>query len=226
MKKIVAFGDSFVWGDELVDPALGPEGMPFLVENKQYREQHCFTGQLAEHYGVSSENFGIPGGSLQSTVWTYLWWLDNEQLPVEDCLVLVGLTETSRQTFYNPRHQVFSNDAPWNRFVHSAWVHNSRAAGDWGDLVRLHTTLTDCEQSRALSLRQTQLLFDRATHPVVQFFTLRVEPTPYAYSTQTDDEISLKDLAGTDLKPHGHPNEKGHTSIKEHLQKRIDTVIL
>ena len=80
-QKIVGFGDSWMYGDELMDPeyaAQHPEGHYSDEQNFSYRLRHCFLGQLGEHYDVPTENFGIPGGSLGSTMWTFQWWLDHE----------------------------------------------------------------------------------------------------------------------------------------------------
>jgi hypothetical protein len=233
MKKIVSFGDSYVWGDELIDPKLAtqPDAHPVLIENTKYREQNCYTGLLANSYGIPYENFGIPGGSLQSTVWTYLWWLDNEKLPIEDCLVLVGLTEPGRHSFYNPKHRVYPNDTDWNRFVHSSWIHSNNSSDNeqWHELVKLHTVLTDCQALRDLTLHTTQLFFENTqhSHPVVQFFTLNHTATK-PYSTLWNSTQSLRDLTLSPKlqKPNGHPNEIGHKIIKEVLQEYIYRAIL
>jgi hypothetical protein len=124
-KKIVGFGDSWMYGDELLDPVLLAQDSTAHTcfdQNTVYRERHCFLGQLGAHYNVPTENFGIPGGSLTSTQWTYQWWLDHETVPLNECLVLVGLTNSNRITHYNPNHVHYSNDPPWNKFVHSSWV--------------------------------------------------------------------------------------------------------
>ena len=76
-KKIVGFGDSWMYGDELMDPEYAkqtPDGHYSDEQNFPYRLKHCFLGQLGTHYGVPIENFGIPGGSLGSTMWTFQWW--------------------------------------------------------------------------------------------------------------------------------------------------------
>ena len=75
--KLAVFGDSWTWGDELVDPKY-PERDCCDEGNDQYRLSHCFSGLIAEHYGWEYENYGHPGASLQSTVWTFLWWLQQD----------------------------------------------------------------------------------------------------------------------------------------------------
>jgi hypothetical protein len=75
IRKIVGFGDSWMFGDELLDPKLAaqdPDAHCCWVQNTHYRESHCFLGLLGQHYDWPTENFGIPGGSLDSTQWTYL----------------------------------------------------------------------------------------------------------------------------------------------------------
>ena len=53
-----------MWGDELFDPNLKDieNPHPVMMENTPYRESNCFLGLLGKHYGVPTENFGIPGG--------------------------------------------------------------------------------------------------------------------------------------------------------------------
>lgn len=232
-KKIVGFGDSFVWGDELIDPDLATreDAHPTLEENTDYREQNCFLGLLAKHYSIPQENFGIPGGSLQSTIWTYLWWIENETVPLEDCLVIVGLTDPNRQSFYNPKHISYSNDPAWNSFVHGAWVHNNPNIfdEDWVDMVKKHTLLTYSRRHFQLNLAQALTFFDNARHnhaQLLQFFTIPNRTSiKREYKTLPDtnscvnllEQINLQQV----LKPNRHPNEKGHIHIKNWLLSLI-----
>jgi hypothetical protein len=83
-KKIAGFGDSWVFGDELLDPFYAKTNNLAHAgdrQNKPYRDQHCYLGLLGQHYGVPVENYGIPGGSLDSTVWTFLKWLNQTPDP-------------------------------------------------------------------------------------------------------------------------------------------------
>jgi hypothetical protein len=237
-KKIVGFGDSWMWGDELLDPALRDHvhAHPVLMENTAYREQHCFLGQLGQHYGVATENFGIAGGSLQSSIWTYLWWLEHETVPLDQCLVLVALTDSNRHTFYNPTHVSYANDPPWNRFIHSAWVHsgNANINDSWQSMVKLHMVLTDCDEHDSLNYRQTVLFFQGQTSRVnslLQFNTIR--PTMLMDESSLlwpDTSLSWMLSEHADLEnmlaPQGHPNEIGHKWIANHLIDMIDPVIL
>jgi hypothetical protein len=233
-KKIVGFGDSWIWGDELLDPALRnhPRASPVLIENTFYRQENSFVGKLAHYYQVPYENFGIPGGSLQSTIWTYLWWLENEQLDPSECLVLVGLTGASRTSFYNPNHVVYSNDPPWNRFVHSAWVHSGfeGSGADWTQMIKSHMTLTDCRELEKLNYRQTVLFFEgqyACNHNILQLCTI---PPPSLMRSKNlvwpDHGLNYLVKDKKYLCAGGHPNEAGHIVIRDHLIPEIERVIL
>lgn len=237
-KKIVGFGDSFMWGDELLDPALidHPQAHPVLVENTVYRESQCFLGQLGQHYGVPTENFGLPGGSLQSTIWTYLWWIAHESLPLDQCLVLVALTDANRHSFYEVDHVCYANDPPWNRFVHSAWVHSGKATIQqaWEDMVKKHMTLTDCPESHDLNYRQAVLFFHGQRenhHAVLQFNTLQPVTVVNKSTVLWPDQClqtQFKYLPHRQqmLAPMGHPNVQGHEWIASRLIPEIDRVTM
>jgi len=237
--KIVGFGDSWMWGDELLDPTLADHkhAHPVLMENKPYREGHCFLGQLGKHYNVPVENFGIAGGSLQSTIWTYLWWLEHETVPLDRCAVLVALTDPNRQTFYNPNHVSYAGDPPWNRFVHGAWIHsgNTSLDQDWVQMVKSHTVLTDCDRAHKLNYRQTVLFFEGQaqyqTGPLLQFNTMfdiiQINASTLLWPTQSLNHILESQSNKHELfAPMGHPNEKGHEVIRDSLIVKLDCAIL
>jgi hypothetical protein len=239
-KKIVGFGDSWVWGDELLDPLLEthPQAHPVLVENTAYRESNCFLGLIGKHYGVPTENFGIPGGSLQSTIWTLLWWLDHEPNP-EECLVLVGLTNSHRFTHYNPNHEVADNDAPWHRFVHSPWADSGSVSSDFAHLIKQQTVLTDCPLWRQLNYQQTVLTIDgiaaRRNLNLVQYHIAPGErlltnvPT-LIWPNQSLMYWFVQELQHAHgrkyIKANGHPNEIGHELIAQRLINHLDSCII
>ena len=235
-KKIVGFGDSWMWGDELFDPSLnGIENPhPVMVENTPYRESCCFLGLIGKHYGLPTENFGIPGGSLQSAIWTYLWWLDNENLDPSECLILVGHTESNRDTFYNPRHVSYGNDPPWNKFIHSAWVHGGASCidSDWTSMVKSNMVLTDCRELGKLRYQQSVLFFEGQNYKlgnnVVQFTTMGPSANITANGLIWPDSGLATFIKGRpELMASGrHPNEAGHRLIRDHLITEIDSVIL
>ena len=242
IQKIVGFGDSWMYGDELLDPDLkriDPDAHTCWAQNTGYREKHCFLGGLADHYNIAFENFGIPGGSLDSTQWTYLWWLDHEPNP-ENCLVLIFLTESNRASFYNPNHVHYSNDPPWNKFVHSTWVHfgSSVIGPEFTDMIKRYLVLTECASLWDLRYRQAVLFFDgqraRTGIPTLMFNTMppvRAIPNvaclvwpDFAWTVYFRDhpDNRYREL----IMPGGHPNEKGHEIIRDLLIPELDRVIL
>jgi hypothetical protein len=240
-RKIVGFGDSWMYGDELLDPKLAvahKDAHPCWVQNVAYREQACFLGQLGKHYGVPTENFGMPGGSMQSSVWAYLWWLQHEPNP-EECLVLVGHTDSDRISHYNPSHVHYSNDPPWNKFIHSTWVEfgSSVIPEPFRDMIKRQLVLTNCPELCQLNYLQTVLFFDgvaaRKKIPTLQFHIMPEEVTtdlptiiwPGFSLTiwfRNHPENRNREL----VMPGGHPNEKGHGIISEKLISEIDHTII
>jgi len=238
-KKIVGFGDSWMYGDELIDPrylSANPSGHYSDEQNFPYRLKNCFLGQLGQHYGVPIENFGIPGGSLGSTMWTFQWWLDHETLPLEDCLVLVALTNADRITHYNPNHVHYSDDPPWNKFVHSTWVNfgSSVVPDPYAQMIKSQIVLTDCRELSRLNYQQAVLFFDgisaRNNLNTVQFNIMPAErlvtntptlPEPdFCWTLWFRDhpENQQRELVCKD----GHPNEIGHSLIRDHLISLIE----
>ena len=239
-KKIVGFGDSWMYGDELMDPEYvkhSPNGHYSDDQNFPYRLKHCFLGQLGEHYGVPTENFGVPGGSLMSTMWTFQWWMDHETLPLQDCLVLIGLTNADRITHYNPRHKHYSNDPPWNKFVHSTWVNfgSSVVPEDYATMMKYQMTLTDCPALSKLNFQQAVLFFDGvAARNNLNLFQFNIMPAvreipnvPTLLEPTFSWTMWFRDHPGNQKRElicqDGHPNEIGHSLIRDRLISHIES---
>lgn len=238
-KKIVGFGDSWTYGDELLDPELlerDPEAHFCWDQNTEYRERNCFLGQLGSHYGVPYENFGIPGGSLTSTQWTFQWWLDHEPNP-EDCLVLIGLTNSDRITHYNPNHVHYSNDPPWNKFVHSSWVNfgSSVVPDTFCQMIKQQIVLTVCPAWEKINYQNAVLFFDgiaaRNRLKLLQFHIMPGERSVANAPTLIWPDFAwtlwFRDHPGNQnrelIKPDGHPNEIGHSLMRNRLISYIDS---
>jgi len=239
IKKIVGFGDSWIYGDELLDPEYlkkNPNAHPTDIDNKDYRESNCFLGLLGNHYDVSVENFGIPGGSLQSSIWTFLWWYENEtEFDLSECLVLVGHTDSDRASFYNPDHVVRSDDPPWNRFVHSSWIEYGfmGISEEMREMAKMYTVLTDSPKMRCLNYMQSALFFDGvANSHNLQMYQFNIMPAEIKLNLNTiiwDNEDTVtwfRDHPGNQkeqiIKSGGHPNEIGHEMIKNRLISTIE----
>jgi hypothetical protein len=242
-KKIVGFGDSWMYGDELLDPDLlakEPEAHSTWIQNKPYRENHCALGLLGKKYQVPTENFGIPGGSLRSTMWTYLWWLEHETLPINECLVLVYLTEADRETFYHPRYVAQGPAPTWDKFVHSTWVEygSSTIPKDFRDMAKLFAVLSTSTQLSKLNYQEAVYFFEgqQKIHgmPLVQVNgttpPCEIRPVNTLYDPTFNLIRYFLDRPGNRNRefymPYGHPNEAGHKLIADMLQQEIDRVTI
>ena len=240
-KKIVGFGDSWMYGDELLDPELSKKhagAHSCWTQNDLYRNSHNFLGLLGKHYNVPIENFGIPGGSMQSSIWAFQWWLDHEPNP-DECLVLVGHTDSDRLSFYNPNHKSYSNDPPWNKFVHSTWVEygSSVVPAEFCIMIKQQLVLTNCSELARLNYQQTVQLFDgvsaRKNIPVMQFNIMPADiemDLPTMIWPEFSTTKWFRDHPGNQqrelIMPGGHPNEIGHKMITEKLISTIDSATM
>jgi hypothetical protein len=240
-KKIVGFGDSWMYGDELLDPVLiqqDPNAHSCWHQNDLYRDSHCFLGLLGKHYRVPIENFGIAGGSMQSSIWTFQWWLDHEPDP-EKCLVIVGHTDSDRLSFYNPNHRSYGNDPPWNRFVHSTWVEygSSVVPKEFQTMIKQQLVLTNCAKLARLNYQQTVQFFDGvAARKNLNMMQFQIMPADVEMDLPTriwpgfSTTHWFRDHPGNQkrelIMPGGHPNEIGHQMITEKLISTIDSATM
>ena len=222
-KKIVGFGDSWMYGDELVEPNITATNIHEVgLQHRAYREHNCFLGQLGQNYNVPVENFGIMGGSLDSAKWTFLWWLAQEPNPSE-CLVLHGVTNSYRFSHYNPNHITMLDDPVWNKFVHSSWALDT----EFQNLIKQQTTLTDCAELSDLRYQEAVLLFDgvsaRQSIPMLQFGIFPEHTMNLPTIIWSDQPLRTW---VTDTKSGGHPDETGHKKIAQRLIDHIESAII
>lgn len=231
--RIVGFGDSWMWGDELLDPKLAslPNAHPILDSNTPYREAHCFLGLLGQYYDVPVQNFGIPGGSLQSSIWCYLWWLNH--CTATNALVVVAHTDAGRQTFFNPNHVPYPNDPPWNKFVHSSWAQagSSTVSTEWNDMIKRNLVLTSCRDLEKLNYQQTVLFFQGQhghNQNCVLQFCVAIPPMVVNAPTLIDPTLSVNGqmISRNFRKSGGHPNEQGHEIIRDYLISHINSATI
>lgn len=240
IKKLVAFGCSWTFGDELVNPDLLTDSS---IEDKSridhhhlndsYRLDHCYAGRVAKHYGLELVNIAFPGSSLESMRWNLMWYLNNQ--PLDDVIFLAGLTDATRQSWYNPYHDVRSKDPQWNRHMHGTWLlqPNPDIDDNWFTLQKLWLGMSYHKEWAQFNFQQTINLFDYAQTghniPVVQISMLNNN----AYSGRVPSLIypgaNFKDILVHKRKEFdvevfakgGHPNEKGHQIIADHLIEHI-----
>jgi hypothetical protein len=229
IQNIISFGCSWAFGDELIDPKLEENGMEsYYTQNDQYRLANCYTGLLANHYRLTQENLSFPGSSLQSMQWNLMWWLNNHTEDyINQSIILVGLTDESRISWYNPTHTKGRDDPPWNNYLHAQWLDS---AGDnvdrgWFDLHKHYMSMSACGELYQLNYETTVRMFDgiasRYGIPLIQFNSL-------AYSVidvPSMHNIDARSMVGGNYKINGHPNEMGHELIANSLIKVIDNYI-
>ena len=235
IKKLAVFGDSWVYGDELIDPTLENQECCSHLNN-DYRLSHSFSGLLAKELGVPYENYGHPGGSLQSTIWTFLWFLENTDW--SDTVCVVGLTGPDRQTWFNPEHEHMGDDPEWNKFIHSTWVNfgSSVIPKVWQDFGKQYLTLSHDDQLSLYNYQQAVYFFDGIAKtkniPLVQFNLY--DPGTVISGCDTllwpEQNMQKRLLDRPDVKqihaPGKHPNEIGHQIISKDLLPEVNHVIL
>ena len=235
IKKLAVFGDSWVYGDELIDPTLETQECCSHLNN-DYRLSHSFSGLLAKELGVPYENYGHPGGSLQSTIWTFLWFLENTDW--SDTVCVVGLTGPDRQTWFNPEHEHMGDDPEWNKFIHSTWVNfgSSVIPKVWQDFGKQYLTLSHDDQLSLYNYQQAVYFFDGIAKtkniPLVQFNLY--DPGTVISGCDTllwpDQNMQKRLLDRPDEKqihaPGHHPNENGHQIISKELLSEVNHAIL
>lgn len=228
-RKIVTFGDSFAWGDELLAPG---EKNAADYGNRFYRQQQCYTGLVGSHYGVPTENLAFPGGSCQSTRWTYTWWRQQETEP-ESCLVLVQLSGPWRSSQFD-RHRVqHETDHAWNSFAHSCWMESYRSSNPSAyQYFRLENDLADCIERNNLVQAETYLFFQGQASDVAALLMFNSQSPSLAHKIYPESLLwQGQELTQVINDPNcftqiGHLNEAGHERLTTLLIQEIDRVIL
>jgi len=237
IKKVYAFGCSWTYGDELIDPQFKDlnedDFRDHYDENRPWRLANCYAGLVANHFDVELENCAFPGASLESMRWTLQWLIKNGQ-DLQDTLWLVGLTDATRQSWYNPLHQIAMKDPIWNRHMHGTWLTQPNPDIDdaWFTLQKTWLTMSYHRDWADYNHQITLNLFDYAAlttgATVIQFNCL---DNPYTNNVPTMiypgmswksilQDKKIKEGAHP-FAPGGHPNEKGHEIISKHLIEHI-----
>jgi len=237
INKVVAFGCSWTYGDELVAPEFRDlsesEFRDHYDQNRPYRLANCYAGLVAKHYGLELDNMAFPGSSLESMRWNLMWYLRNNQSR-DDVIFLVGHTDATRQSWYNPQHEISMKDPQWNRHMHGTWLTqpNPDIDDNWFTLQKLWLGMSYHQDWAEYNFQQTINLFDQAQSrygiPVIQFSMLEnrygVNVPSLIYSGTNFRDIlkqKKKDLGADPFASGGHPNEKGHQIIADHLIEHI-----
>jgi len=232
IKKLVAFGCSWTYGDELEDPGLqlgnSIQGKRRDHLIQQYRLEQSFPGLVANHYNLQLDNYGFPGASEESIRYALNWYLKNHNL--EDTIIIVAHTDPARKSWFNTQ----INDPPWNRYMHSPWLKapNPDIDDHWYQLQKLWLGMCYHQDWVSNNFQETVRLFDwvrlKFSIPVIQIKALKSRESPdidnFLYADTSMQEIL------TDCKepffPGGHPTESGHKILSKHLIDYIDSAKL
>lgn len=234
--KLVAFGCSWAYGDELIDPRFGGSEQDYkdhYKENEPYRLAHCYAGRIAQHFGLELNNMAWPGASLESMRWNLMWYL-RSGMPKEGVMFVVGHTDSTRQSWYNPGHVIGRSDPPWNRHMHGTWLTqpNPDIDDNWYKLQRTWLGMSYHKEWALHNFQETIHLFDgiQAQYgiPVIQFSNINnnhpVSVPSLLYPGMNFRDILFAKKQELGIEPFasgGHPNEKGHQLIADHLIEHI-----
>lgn len=222
MKTLIAFGCSFTYGDELLDPCLFGKEKVCSLQNEHYRLANSYPGLVAAHYGFDLLNTAFPGASLESMRWTLDWLINKSEYNIDDCILLVGHTQAHRQSWYDPDR--IDQKLSWNHHAHGSWLKEPGDDIEWYKLQQLWLKKSYAREWEEYNLRQTVQLFENVklkyNIPVIQFKVFNNEPAADVL------DFTFETIAGDNLAKNGHPNETGHRLFAKHLINYIDSVTI
>lgn len=98
VKFLYANGDSFGFGQELD----GPRSPSNFYHFSDYQRNNCYSGVLANRWGLEYLNESLPGGSNQRIYRTTLYSVSQllQRFKPEEIFVIVSLTHCQRREFY------------------------------------------------------------------------------------------------------------------------------
>ena len=218
IQEIAGFGCSWIAGDEIQHPTADINS----EQGRIYREENCTLGKLGQLLEVKRVyNYGISGGSLQSTQWEFFRWVKthlNQRPDPSQTLIVVGLTEASRQSW-------FTNDKQ-SRYMHSHWIH----PGDsWEDFLKFYSVNADNHHLWKTNYWVTANFFHSFCYTRgLKLLMFNVFPPPdcslsILHHPKWDARtfMAQQDYASSEplLAEHKHPNEKGSIVLAERLYK-------
>jgi hypothetical protein len=220
--NIAAFGDSWIYGDEIEHPDPNATDK----QKRLYREANCTVGQLGKLLGVTVENYGVSGNSLQGTVWEFYRWLNDEHRHTDatpqETLVVVGLTESIRESWWNgpDRYGAFGGN-----YVHN---HTVFPEHPWHKFVKHYYTHCDDKQLQQTRYWQTTEFFHNWCQVNgSKLLMFNIFPPPYLSDLVTHPSWNMRgEVSGDMLAPGKHANEKGSVHLANHLQMYAKSIII
>jgi hypothetical protein len=230
IQRLVAFGDSWTYGDELIQPNRPDIQLASDPKNNDYRLRHCFAGQVARHYGWQLENLGTCGQSLQSMIWCFESWLDQNANGYNDALIVVGLTHSSRISWWD------ADPSPRTGLHrHSTVLEATPATSIWHNIQRNWRTYSACDDLYRKQYQTAVYLFSghcaRLNIPCVMLNVFGDVPD----IPHNPVDNPGQDLMGMVVDPgkgppksnetwaQNHPNSNGHSIIAQWIIQHIDS---
>ena len=217
VKRLIAVGCSWTYGTEL---------------HEEHRLTKSYSALVAKHYGLQLDNCGFPGASLESMRSVLHWHLKNTT-GLDDTLWLVGLTDSTRKSWYNAigkdsgyNFNFNQPERPWNNHVHSIWLkhHDLNINPSWYKLNKLWTANCYSAEWAEQNYWETVTAFESIKYShnskVVQFNCMI---NPYKNANVINTDSSFRQMLNKQHFASGkHPNEIGHEIISKHLINHID----
>lgn len=203
--KLVTLGDSWVYGDELGDD--------------DHRIKHNWPALVADHFRLNLDNLGFNGESLQSAVWSMLWWIENRFDP--NSLIVVGLTQASRVSWFRASHA--EDSVPGHAHINIVAPFDEPGCHA---LEKLHLGISACDTLDRFNRYQTIMFFEGiGLHyklPVI-YFDLYPDRTDFFGYNHAYVGQNATQWVGSNTKPFGHPDEEGHSIIANKLISWIES---
>lgn len=149
--KLVACGDSWTWGAELLDPEVSPQGMwndprghdlHYIPKNTEYRERYRYIRQFAKLANFDEViDLSQPSVSNDAIYRFLLEWLSTNGYltgrDTSDLFISIGWTSPERTEFYYKEkifHENYIPVGPWNLDGH----HQPNLTDDVKQFLRLY----------------------------------------------------------------------------------------
>lgn len=124
--KLVACGDSWVWGYELVDPTVqkipiadvegDPVNIHLLKEHLEYRYKHRYVNLLADRLNAEVVDLSAPGISNWSILRRLMVYLAANN-DYHNLFVTIGWTSPVRNEFYIDKTKTYIDYGPWVEYL-------------------------------------------------------------------------------------------------------------
>lgn len=229
-------GCSWAYGSELVDPGNLQIHSHFDPVHESYRQQNSWPTRLATSFGVPIHNGSTPGAGNDRILRTSM--LDIIQLVREGARPFVVITWSQLHRFELPES---NNKHGWRLFVSPKDPNTLAIAKDlW---TEHRSDRSDVEQwlvqiisldslLKSLDLDYVSTTVFNSTYPTFERVTEEKYFDPYLHYLKTQMNLDhhllhysletyLRQQAGVDYGPGGHPLVSGHELINNHLRRHM-----